>query len=68
MCHTGTLHQVARLDSIYYLTVFRRCSNLVLSALKCESQLAIVHEVFAAALLSWFIPLLVIILHLNPAI
>ena len=33
--------------------VFRRCSNLVLSALKCESQL--VREVFAAALLSWSI-------------
>ena len=46
MCHTGILHQVTRLDSIFNV-VFRRCSNLVLSALKCESQL--VREVFAAS-------------------
>ena len=46
MCHTGILHQVAHLDSIFNI-VFRRCSNLVLSALKCESQL--VREVFAAS-------------------
>ena len=45
-CHTGILHQVAHL-SIYNMIVFRRCSILVLSALKCESQL--VREVFAAA-------------------
>ena len=46
MCHTGILHQVAHLDSIFNI-VFCRCSNLVLSALKCESQL--VREVFAAS-------------------
>ena len=46
---TGILHQVAHLNrlSIYNMIVFRRCSILVLSALKCESQL--VREVFAAS-------------------
>ena len=38
MCHTGIYN---------ILIVFRRCSNLVLPALKCQSQL--VREVFAAS-------------------
>ena len=46
MCHTGILHQGAQLDSIFNI-VFCRCSSLVLSALKYESQL--VREVFAAS-------------------
>ena len=46
MCHTGILHQVAHLDSIFNV-VLHRCSNLVLSALECESQL--VREVFATS-------------------
>ena len=48
-CHTGILHQVAYLNSIIllYNIIFHKCSNLVLSALKCESQL--VCEVFAAS-------------------
>ena len=46
MCHTDILHQIVHLNSIQNI-VFCRCSNLVLSALKYQSQL--VRKVFAAS-------------------
>lgn len=44
MCHTGILHRVAQLDSIYNI-VIRRSSKLLSSALQSHSSL--VREVFS---------------------
>ena len=49
MCHTGILHHVAQLDSIYNI-VIRRSSKLLSSALQSNSLL--IREVFFPRVLS----------------